>query len=75
MIKQEKEDTEEYTGEGDYTLDLKTKQAYLTERGQEKVENWLIEQGLMPEGDSLLFTSAYCVVTPRYGGITCKHLI
>ena len=53
LIKQEKEDTEEYTGEGDYTLDLKTKQAYLTERGQEKVENWLIEQGLMPEGDSL----------------------
>ena len=36
LIKQEKEDTEEYTGEGDYTLDLKTKQAYLTERGQEK---------------------------------------
>ena len=53
LVKQEKEDTEEYTGEGDYTLDLKTKQAYLTERGQEKVENWLIEQGLMPEGDSL----------------------
>ena len=25
----------------------------MTERGQEKVENWLIEQGLMPEGDSL----------------------
>ena len=23
LIKQEKEDTEEYTGEGDYTLDLK----------------------------------------------------
>lgn len=53
LIKQEKEDTEEYTGEGDYTLDLKTKQAYLTERGQEKVEEWLIAQGLMPEGDSL----------------------
>ena len=53
LIKQEKEDTEEYQGEGDYTLDLKSKQAHLTERGQEKVENWLVEQGLMPEGDSL----------------------
>ncbi|BFU60301.1 MULTISPECIES: preprotein translocase subunit SecA [Rodentibacter] len=53
LIKQEKEDTEEYQGEGDFTLDLKSKQAHLTERGQEKVENWLVEQGLMPEGDSL----------------------
>ncbi|QIA77544.1 preprotein translocase subunit SecA [Rodentibacter caecimuris] len=53
LIKQEKEDTEEYQGEGDFTLDLKSKQAHLTERGQEKVENWLIDQGLMPEGDSL----------------------
>lgn len=53
LIKQEKEDTEEYQGEGDFTLDLKSKQAHLTERGQEKVEDWLIAQGLMPEGDSL----------------------
>ncbi|MCR1838159.1 preprotein translocase subunit SecA [Rodentibacter caecimuris] len=53
LIKQEKEDTEEYQGEGDFTLDLKSKQAHLTERGQEKVENWLIDQGLMSEGDSL----------------------
>ena len=53
LIKQEKEDTEEYQGEGDFTLDLKSKQAHLTERGQEKVEDWLIAQSLMPEGDSL----------------------
>ena len=39
LIFQEKEDTETYTGEGDYTLDLKIKQAYLTERGQIKIEN------------------------------------
>ncbi|UXN34331.1 preprotein translocase subunit SecA [Avibacterium paragallinarum] len=53
LIKQDKEDTEEYQGDGDYTLDLKTKQAYLTERGQEKIEQLLIQQGLMQESESL----------------------
>ncbi|MDO4430152.1 MAG: preprotein translocase subunit SecA [Lonepinella koalarum] len=53
LIQQDKEDSEEYQGDGDFTLDLKSKQAYLTERGQEKAENWLIEQGLLAEGESL----------------------
>ena len=53
LIKQDKEDTEEYQGTGDYTLDLKTKQAYLTERGQEKCEQWLIEHGFMKDTESL----------------------
>ena len=53
LIFQEKEDTETYTGEGDYTLDLKIKQAYLTERGQIKFENSLVNAGLLKEGDKL----------------------
>lgn len=53
LIFQEKEDTENYTGEGDYTLDLKIKQAYLTERGQIKIENSLVKAGLLKEGDKL----------------------
>lgn len=53
LIFQEKEDTETYTGEGDYTLDLKIKQAYLTERGQIKIENSLVNAGLLREGDKL----------------------
>ncbi|SFS47019.1 preprotein translocase subunit SecA [Succinivibrio dextrinosolvens] len=53
LIYQEKEDTETYTGEGDYTLDLKSKQAFLTERGQIKIEERLIEAGLLPKGDKL----------------------
>ncbi|MDY6321638.1 MAG: preprotein translocase subunit SecA [Succinivibrio sp.] len=56
LVFQEKEDTEEYTGKGDYTLDLKIRQAYLTERGQEKIENMLVKNGLMPEGDKLFST-------------------
>ncbi|TDQ58124.1 protein translocase subunit secA [Mesocricetibacter intestinalis] len=53
LVQQDKEDSEDYQGDGDFTLDLKTKQAYLTERGQEKCENWLIQQGLMNEDESL----------------------
>ena len=56
LVFQEKEDTEEYTGKGDYTLDLKIRQAYLTERGQEKIENMLVKNGLMPEDDKLFST-------------------
>ena len=36
LTRQDKEDTEEYIGEGDYTIDEKNKQVLLTERGQEK---------------------------------------
>lgn len=61
LVFQEKEDTEDYTGEGDYTLDLKLKQAYLTERGQIKIEKLLIAAGLMPEGDKL-FSSSHIVL-------------
>jgi preprotein translocase subunit SecA len=53
LIRQDKEDTEDYVGEGDYTIDEKGKQVYLTERGQEKVELLLIEKGMLAEGDSL----------------------
>ena len=53
LIYQEKEDTEDYTGEGDYTLDLKLRQAYLTERGQIKIEKLLMSIGLLKEGDKL----------------------
>lgn len=53
LVEQEKEDSDEFQGTGDYSLDLKNKQANLTERGLEKCENWLVEQGLMRPEDSL----------------------
>ena len=54
---QEKEDTEDYTGDGHYTVDLKIRQAYLTERGQLYVEDLLREMGLLKENDSLFSSS------------------
>ncbi|MFT7054114.1 MAG: preprotein translocase subunit SecA, partial [Psychromonas sp.] len=53
LIKQDKEDTEEYIGEGDFTVDEKNKQVLLTERGQEKVELILQDRGLLDENQSL----------------------
>ncbi|WP_094751708.1 preprotein translocase subunit SecA [Psychromonas sp. CD1] len=58
LILQEKEDTEEYIGKGDYTIDEKNKQVLLTERGQEKVENILHERGLLDENQSLYAASS-----------------
>jgi preprotein translocase subunit SecA len=40
-------------GPGDYSVDEKVKQVYLTEEGHEKVENLLLEAGLLRQGDSL----------------------
>ncbi|MDI1277184.1 preprotein translocase subunit SecA [Methylobacter sp.] len=48
LTKQEKE------GEpGDYSVDEKVRQLYLTEEGHERVENLMVEHGLMAEGSSL----------------------
>ncbi|HEY8518450.1 MAG TPA: preprotein translocase subunit SecA [Gammaproteobacteria bacterium] len=38
---------------GDYSIDEKTKQAHLTEEGHEKVEQLLIQEGLLETGESL----------------------
>ncbi|PIE83455.1 MAG: preprotein translocase subunit SecA [Candidatus Contendobacter odensis] len=44
---------QEEEGPGDYWVDEKSKQAYLTEAGHEHVETLLLEDGLLKEGDSL----------------------
>ena len=38
---------------GDYTTDLKAKQAHMTEDGQDKVEGLMAQAGLLHEGESL----------------------
>ncbi|MCP5159040.1 MAG: preprotein translocase subunit SecA [Gammaproteobacteria bacterium] len=44
---------QEEEGPGDYSVDEKVKQVYLTEDGHQKVEDLLLEAGLLHEGDSL----------------------
>ncbi|MFM5093774.1 preprotein translocase subunit SecA [Aeromonas rivipollensis] len=53
LVKQDKEDSEEYTGDGHYTVDEKSRQALLTENGQIFVEELLKKEGLLAEEDSL----------------------
>ncbi|MCE0555737.1 MULTISPECIES: preprotein translocase subunit SecA [unclassified Motilimonas] len=62
LEQQEKEDTEDYVGEGDYTVDEKSKQAFLTERGQIKVEEILQERGILEDGASLFAASSISVL-------------
>ncbi|MGF1743581.1 preprotein translocase subunit SecA [Vibrio minamisatsumaniensis] len=53
LERQDKEDSEEYRGEGHYTMDEKSKQVHLTENGQEFVEELMVKNGLMEDGDTL----------------------
>ncbi|WP_330961459.1 preprotein translocase subunit SecA [Photobacterium sp. 53610] len=53
LVRQDKEDSEEYRGEGHYTVDEKSKQVHLTENGQEFVEELLKQHALMQEEDTL----------------------
>ena len=48
LTKQEKEDEP-----GDYSVDEKVRQLYLTEAGHERVERLMVEHGLMVDGTSL----------------------
>lgn len=53
LVKQDKEDEEGKNGEGDFTIDEKGKQIHLTENGQIHVEEILLREGILGEGESL----------------------
>jgi preprotein translocase subunit SecA len=71
---QEKEDEEGVEGDGDYTLDEKSKQVHLTERGQLKVEELLIENGLIEEGDSLYSAGNISLLSHVYAALRAHKL-
>lgn len=52
-LEQGEEDLEMKTSSGDFTIDEKAKQIYLTDDGHAKVEALMAEQGLLEDGDSL----------------------
>ncbi|WP_192457942.1 preprotein translocase subunit SecA [Musicola keenii] len=53
LIRQEKEDSETFQGEGHFSVDEKARQVNLTERGLIKIEELLMNAGIMEEGESL----------------------
>ncbi len=46
--------SEEGESSGDFTIDEKSRQVELTESGHEKVEDLLLGQGLLKEGESCI---------------------
>ncbi|KQN61003.1 MULTISPECIES: preprotein translocase subunit SecA [Rahnella] len=53
LIRQEKEDSDSFQGEGHFSVDEKARQVHLTERGLILIEELLMEAGIMEEGESL----------------------
>ncbi|OAT34832.1 preprotein translocase subunit SecA [Proteus myxofaciens] len=53
LVSQEKEDSDSFQGEGDYSIDEKSRQVNITERGLVKIEGLLADAGMMKEGESL----------------------
>jgi preprotein translocase subunit SecA len=69
LIRQEEED-----GEGDYTVDEKSKQAYLTEAGHEKAEKLMVHIGLLPEDASLYDVGSITLLHHLYAAIRAHTL-
>ena len=53
LIRQEKEDSDTFQGEGHFSVDEKARQVHLTERGLILIEEMLVEAEIMEEGESL----------------------
>ena len=53
LIRQEKEASETFQGEGHFSVDEKSRQVNLTERGLVLIEELLVKEGIMDEGESL----------------------
>ena len=53
LVRQEKEDSDTFQGEGHFSVDEKARQVNLTERGLVLIEELLVNEGIMAEGESL----------------------
>ena len=69
LSRQEDED-----GDGDYTVDEKSKQAYLTEAGHEKAEQLMVKIGLLPADASLYDIGCITLLHHLYAAIRAHTL-
>ncbi|RJE76897.1 preprotein translocase subunit SecA [Pseudoalteromonas sp. MSK9-3] len=74
LILQDKEDEEGIEGDGDFTIDEKSKQVHLTERGQVNVEELLLEHKLIEEGDSLYSAASITLLSHVYAALRAHKL-
>jgi preprotein translocase subunit SecA len=61
-------------GEGDFTIDEKQKQVYLTEDGMSHVEGLMVKSGLLKEDDSLYNAQNLNLVHHLNAGLRAHHL-
>jgi len=59
---------------GDFTVDEKSHQVFLTEAGHEKAEALLTKAGLLPEGASLYDPAHIALMHHLYAGLRAHHL-
>ena len=62
------------TKPGDFTLDEKSHQVFLTEDGHENAERILVEHGLLPEGASLYDPANITLMHHLYAALRANHL-
>jgi preprotein translocase subunit SecA len=62
------------TKPGDFTVDEKSHQVFLTEMGHEKAEALLTQAGLLPEGASLYDPANITLMHHVYAGLRARHL-
>ncbi|MGM0907049.1 MAG: preprotein translocase subunit SecA [Pseudomonadota bacterium] len=74
LVRQEKEDTEEEKGDGDFTIDEKAKQLHLTEHGQEHIEELLKEKGMLEADDSLYSAANISLLHHINAALRAHHL-
>ncbi|RYG11741.1 MAG: preprotein translocase subunit SecA, partial [Burkholderiales bacterium] len=78
LVRQEGE-ADPRTGEGvtkpgDFTIDEKSRQVFLTEQGHESAERILASEGLLPEGASLYDPSNISLMHHLYAALRANHL-
>jgi preprotein translocase subunit SecA len=59
---------------GDYSVDEKTKQVFLSEEGHEHVEEILLKEGILEEGSSLYDVSNILIMHHLYAGLRAHSL-
>jgi len=69
LVRQEAEDSA-----GDYWVDEKAKQVFLSEVGQERVEQILIDRGVLPEGQGLYDSASIAILHHLNAGLRAHTL-
>jgi len=79
QLEKQEGEADPHTGEGitkvgDFTIDEKSHQVFLTERGHENAERILFEMGLIPEGASLYDPANITLMHHLYAALRAQHL-